>query len=175
MGRCERSEVSFRGGRRTARAAEGIVVANFSLPKSDGTPFRVSRKIATRLPTPREWEYAAHGWSNAKTGDYFSIQKRHFKIPFLDYPTTEEQQVLFEQGYSTVDQLIENPIGIHGMLGYAREWCTPIEKYKTEKRQGIKWEEYYTNYDNDIGYQTVTFKPQDQENIPFRVVLPCQK
>ena len=128
-----------------------------------------------RLPTPREWEYAAHGWSNAKTGDYFSIQKRHFKIPFLDYPTSEEQKVLFEQGYSTVDQLIENHIGIHGMLGYAREWCTPIEKYKTEKRQGIKWGEYYTNYDNDIGYQTVTFKPQDQENIPFRVVLPCQK
>ena len=48
MERCERSEVSFRGGRRTARAAEGIVVANFSLPKSEDS-FRVSRKMATRL------------------------------------------------------------------------------------------------------------------------------
>jgi len=47
MGRCERSEVSFRGGRRAAQTAEGIVVANFSLPKSEDS-FRVSRKIATR-------------------------------------------------------------------------------------------------------------------------------
>ena len=46
--RAERS-IRAAGERRTARAAEGKVVANFALPKSEGTPFRVSRKIATRL------------------------------------------------------------------------------------------------------------------------------
>jgi len=43
-----RREVQGEGGRRTARAAEGMVVANFSLPKSEDS-FRVSRKMATRL------------------------------------------------------------------------------------------------------------------------------
>ena len=46
--RAERS-IRAAGERRTARAGEGKVVANFTLPKSEGTPFRVSRKIATRL------------------------------------------------------------------------------------------------------------------------------
>ena len=46
--RAERS-IRAAGERRTARAAEGKVVANFALPKSEGTPFRVSRKIATGL------------------------------------------------------------------------------------------------------------------------------
>ncbi|MEB3309983.1 MAG: SUMF1/EgtB/PvdO family nonheme iron enzyme [Snowella sp.] len=126
-----------------------------------------------RLATPREWDYAAHGWSGSKKGDYFPIQKKYFKIPFLDYPITEEQKLLFEQGYSTIDQLIENSIGIFGMLVYAREWCSPIESYDDKNQRGIKWQEYYTNYDNDIGYQTVTFTPHDQENLPFRIVLPC--
>jgi hypothetical protein len=127
-----------------------------------------------RLPTPREWTYAAHGWSTARTGDYFRIQKENLKIPFLDYPTTDEQQELFEQGYKRTSQLIINHIGIFGMLAYAREWCTPIESDSAHKENAIKWEEYYTNYDNNIGYQTVTFETQDQEQLPFRVVLPCK-
>jgi len=126
-----------------------------------------------RLPTPQEWDYAAHGWSGSKTNDYFTIQHKYFKIPFLDYPTTEEQKIFFKQGYSSIDQLIENRIGIYGMLVYAKEWCTPIERSNNQRRQGIKWEECYTNYNNDIGYQTVTFNPRDQENLSFRVVLPC--
>ena len=45
--RVEKGKARADAGR--AWAAEGIVVANFSLPKSEGTPFRVSRKMATRL------------------------------------------------------------------------------------------------------------------------------
>lgn len=128
-----------------------------------------------RLPTPQEWTYAAHGWSGSRVGDYFSIQKANFKIPYLDYPTTDEQKLFFEQGYSRFDQLIGNHIGIYGMLAYAREWCAAAEPHRRQGRQGIKWEEYTTNYDNDIGYQTVTFDASDQDTLPFRVVLPCGK
>ena len=128
-----------------------------------------------RLPTAEEWEFAAHGWSGAKTGDYFPLQKEQFKIPFLDYPTTEEQQRFFEHGYSTMDALTVNPIGIYGLLAYGREWCAPVQNWRNYMGQGVKWEEYYTNYNNDIGYQTTTFNRQNDETLPFRIVLPCPR
>lgn len=128
-----------------------------------------------RLPTPQEWEYAAHGWSGSKKGDYFQIQKKHFKIPFLDYPTTEKQQTLFAQGYSRTEDMIPNSIGIFGMLVYAHEWCDPMDNHNNLSGRIIKWEEYYVNYNNDIGYQTKTFDSTGEELLPFRVVLPCKQ
>lgn len=128
-----------------------------------------------RLPTPIEWEYAAHGWSGSKKGDYFRIQKEHFMIPFIDYPTTDEQKLFFEQGYSMIEDLIPNSIDIFGMLVYAREWCHPIERYNNSGGSIIKWDEYYTNYNNDIGYQTVTIDSTGEELLAFRVVFPCKQ
>ena len=46
-----RREVACRDGRRTARAAAGIPVANFSLPRGTWTSRRVSRKMATQSPS----------------------------------------------------------------------------------------------------------------------------
>ena len=126
-----------------------------------------------RLPTPREWYYAAHGWSGARTGDYFPIQRQHFRIPALDFPISDAERDLFEQGYSQAADLLANPIGIHGMLAYAREWCCPLEDDETPVHAFMRWEEYYTNYDNDIGYQPVMKHATDGERLPFRVVLPC--
>jgi hypothetical protein len=128
---------------------------------------------AFRLPTPREWEYAARGWSESKTGAGLKIQQEHFKIPGIDYPTTAAQQEWFEHGYRKTGDLMGNHLGIVGMLAYAREWCSPLENENANGENAIKWEEYYTNYDNMIGYQTVTFR--NQEPLPFRVVLPLLK
>lgn len=142
----------------------------------DGLPLdEALRQQSFRLPTPEEWNYAAHGWSGARTGDYFAIQKQLFRIPFRDYPVSAAQQTWFNQGYSRVDELVDNPIGLRGMNGYAREWCSPAPCRADAQVQGVRWEEYASNYDNDIGYQTTTFQAPDDAVLPFRVVLPSRK
>jgi formylglycine-generating enzyme required for sulfatase activity len=126
-----------------------------------------------RLPTATEWEHAAHGWSGRRTGDYFPIMKQNFKVPFQDCPITGEQKRQYDEGYATIAELNPNHIGIYGMLVYAREWCTAFAVERTPERLAVRWEEYVTNYDNDIGYQTTPFDARADEVLPFRVVFPC--
>jgi len=110
-----------------------------------------------RLPTALEWEYAAKGWSGARSGNYIRIQQQHYKTPE-------------HAGYSRIEELLPNALGLHGMLVYAREWCHPTN----QKHAFIHWEEYYLNYDNAIGYQTTTQQVAPTERHAFRVVLPCE-
>lgn len=108
-----------------------------------------------RLPTALEWEYAAKGWSGARRGNYIRTQQQHYKTPERG-------------GYSRVEALLPNELGLHGMLVYATEWCHAT----TQRHSVIHWEEYYRNYDNDIGYQTTTEPTAPTERNVFRVVLP---
>ncbi len=124
-----------------------------------------------RLPTLKEWEYAAHGWSGRKTGSYFPIQKQHYKVPGLDYPTTEQQKELYERGYSRKDEMVANPLGIYGMLVYGREWFADCGIGSAPKNSVCHWEEYFTNYDNDIGYQVTHRTCGDTDQHPFRIVI----
>lgn len=161
-------------------ARNGLPPTYGDAPAGEADPDPASRAGALlrksfRLPTPEEWDQAAHGWSGARTGDYFPLQKQHFRIPFVDYPTTEEQKALFENGYSRVEELIANSIGLQGMVAYAREWCGALPCRPGQPGPGIRWQEYATNYDNDIGYQTAPFEAAEHERLPFRIVLPCPR
>jgi len=111
-----------------------------------------------RLPTALEWEYAAKGWSGSRKGGYVRIQQQHYKTPE-------------HEGYSRIEELLPNELGLHGMLVHAREWCHATEN---QKHSFIHWEEYFLNYDNDIGYQTTTQQVAPTERHVFRVVLPCR-
>lgn len=125
-----------------------------------------------RLPTIKEWEYAAMGWSENKTGRYIEIQKKYYRVPFLDYPTTEKEKELFHRGYSNIDELVINTIGIFGMLVYASEWYSACESYNGIKNKMCRWEEYITNYNNDIGYTVSPKFCEDTDSYPFRIVAP---
>jgi len=127
-----------------------------------------------RLPTLKEWEYAAHGWSGGKTGAYFPIQKEHYKVPGVDYPTTEQQKELYEHGYSRKDEMIANPLGIYGMLAYGREWFADCGIGSAPKDGACYWEEYFTNYNNDIGYQVTSRTCGNTDEHAFRIVISEQ-
>lgn len=124
-----------------------------------------------RLPTPQEWDYAAKGWSGSRRGGYCALQKEQFKVPHLDYPTTPEQARAYESGYSTVQELIPNILGIYGMVVYAKEWCASPYGYPSDANLLAFWEEYYINYDV-ISHQTTTRVCTGNDRFPFRVVLP---
>jgi formylglycine-generating enzyme required for sulfatase activity len=124
-----------------------------------------------RLPTLKEWEYAAHGWSGSKTGSYFPIHKEHYKVPGLDYPTTDQQKELYEHGYSRKDEMVANSLGICGMLVYGREWFADCGVGSAPRNGLCYWEEYFTNYNNDIGYQVTNRSCEDKDEHAFRVVI----
>jgi formylglycine-generating enzyme required for sulfatase activity len=124
-----------------------------------------------RLPTMREWEYAARGWSGSKTGSYFPIHKQHYKVPGLDYPTTEQQGELYEHGYSQKSEMVANPLGIYGMLVYGREWFADCGNGAAPNNSTCYWTEYFTNYNNDIGYQVTNRTCSDTDEHAFRIVI----
>jgi len=124
-----------------------------------------------RLPTPKEWEYAARAWTKLCGTSCTELQRKYYKIPGLDYPITPEEVETYENGYSKVGQLIANEIGIYGIVGHAREWCSVIESYRNQQNQSIHWEEYIPNYNNDIGYCVSTKECIANELNAFRVVL----
>jgi formylglycine-generating enzyme required for sulfatase activity len=125
-----------------------------------------------RVPTQYEWEYAAKGWSGRRTGDYFEVLKQQRKVPYIDYPTTEQQKTWFESGYSTKAELPANQLGIHGLLVYAKEWCSETHPSTEPVPHVVRWDEYFTNYDNDIGYTTMTALAEAEAPFPFHLVLP---
>ena len=124
-----------------------------------------------RLPTPKEWEYAAKGWSGRRCGHYIEIQRKYYKVPGLDDPMTRQEIQAYQHGYSTKDELIANEIGIYGMLAHAREWCGISAAGGGQKSQIIHWDEYILNYDNDRGYCVNAEQATGNERHAFRVVL----
>lgn len=48
-----------------------------------------------------------------------------------------------------------NPLGLYGMLVYGREWFADCGSGAAPKNGICCWEEYITNYNNDIGYQVI--------------------
>jgi formylglycine-generating enzyme required for sulfatase activity len=124
-----------------------------------------------RLPTLTEWEYAAKGWVQHKVGDYDAIQRKYFRVPYLDYPTTADDIEHFRHGFSSFQKMPKNTIGLYGLLGNAREWYSD-----TEERDGIPykmcyWEEYIVNYDNAVSHQIRGLIAQETDVYAFRVVL----
>jgi Sulfatase-modifying factor enzyme 1 len=123
-----------------------------------------------RLPTDKEWQTAAQAWTKSYSSCN-EIQRKYYRIPFLDYPTTPEEKENYEYGYATVNQLIPNEIGIYGLLVYGKEWCSVTESYRNSQNQSVHWQEYITNYNNDIGYSITTTERTEKERHGFRVVL----
>lgn len=106
-----------------------------------------------RLPTPSEWERAAQAWSGQRSGAYITWMQQHYKVPGLDQVTPEQVRT-YAEGYARIAELTPNAIGLHGLLGYAREWCAAAPGPQGDGAgQFLHWEEYFTNYDNAIGYQ----------------------
>lgn len=117
-----------------------------------------------RLPSEKEWVAAAEYNKGNLIHHYSIVQKKHYRIPYLDYPISAHEIECFEHGYRYLDELLENPAGIYGLLGYAKEWSGTTDAI-------CHWEEYITNYDNHISYQVRSMPVNDGERYPFRVVI----
>lgn len=133
-----------------------------------------SHAAGFRLLTKYEWEYAARGWSGRKTGDYFPVQKEHFKIPGMDFPITDLQRELYDHGYSRKADMLENILGLHGMSVYGREWISDCGPGAAPAYSVCHWAEYYMNYNNDIGYEVTTRLCAATDQYPFRVAINQQ-
>ena len=122
-----------------------------------------------RLPSEEEWDWAARqgppGWG------FEARHKQHCRIPGLDFPTSAQEADWFAHGYARVDELIPNGADLYGLLGYAREWCSGCDTWQATCNRCCHWEEYYTNYNNDIGYQVRSRCQADDARYPFRLVL----
>ncbi|MDD4962682.1 MAG: SUMF1/EgtB/PvdO family nonheme iron enzyme [Gallionella sp.] len=127
--------------------------------------------VGFRLPTMIEWEYAAKGWVKNKVGDYDAIQRKNFRVPFLDYPTTADDIEFFQHGFSNFEKMPLNTIGLYGLLGNAREWYSDMEEREGIQHKLCYWEEYVVNYDNAFSHQVRGRIVQKTDVYVFRVVL----
>ncbi len=114
-------------------------------------------KRGVRLPTSDEWEYAAKGWSEQKTGVYLKILEQTYAFCDVD-------RERYFHGISELAKLEANTIGLYGMLGNAHEWCS-------EPNTLCHWDDYFANYDNAISYQVKTSICRDTDVYGFRIVL----
>jgi formylglycine-generating enzyme required for sulfatase activity len=69
-----------------------------------------------------------------------------------------------------LDRLDVNPIGLCGMLGIAGEWCTDNRVQDAARNRVCYWQDYFTNYNNDISYSVQTRVLGDTDTQRFRVV-----
>lgn len=126
-----------------------------------------------RLPTLTEWEYAAKGWSQNQLSDYDTIQRKHFRVPYLDYPTTADDIEFFHHGFSSFEKMPQNTLGLYGLLGNAREWYSDMEDREGIQYKMCYWEEYIVNYDNAFSHQVRGRIAQKTDLYAFRVLLKC--
>lgn len=124
-----------------------------------------------RLPTLIEWEYAAKGWSQNQLSDYDAIQRKHFRVPYLDYPTTTDDIEFFHHGFSSFEKMPKNTLGLYGLLGNAREWYSDMEEREGIQHKMCYWEEYVINYDNAFSHQVKSRTCSATDVCAFRVVL----
>ena len=124
----------------------------------------ISEVKGVRLPTSEEWEYAAKGWNEKKTGAYFRIMETRYKL-------WEEDKEVYTHGISELEKLETNTIGLYGMLGNAHEWYSDCKTASGVKNKLCYWDDYIANYDNAISYQVKTSLCQDADVYGFRIVL----
>ncbi len=70
--------------------------------------------------------------------------------------------------------MVANPLGIYGMLVYGREWFADCGTNSAPKNSICYWEEYFTNYNNDIGYQATNQTCRSSAEHAFRIVINQQ-
>jgi formylglycine-generating enzyme required for sulfatase activity len=92
---------------------------------------------------------------------------QHYKVPGLDDRITPDQIRTYREGYARISELPPNEIGLYGLLGHAREWCDAPKPQGGG--QSIHWEEYFTNYDNAIGYQVRCRPAEVGQGLAFRL------
>jgi formylglycine-generating enzyme required for sulfatase activity len=134
----------------------------------------ISAAMGFRLPTMKEWEYAAKGWSESKMGDYSAIQKKTYRILYLDYPMQDDDEEVYFRGYSDIEKTVMNRVGLYGMVGNSHEWYGDCNAKEGLKNKMCRWEEYIVNYSNDFAYQVKTEIRKDTDVFPFRVVVSNQ-
>lgn len=140
---------------------------NLSLPSALIPP---DATRTCRLPTPNEWECAAKAWSGQRSGAYITWMQQHYKVPGLDDRITPDQIRTYREGYARIAELPPNEIGLCGLLGHAREWCAAAPGPQGDGAgQYLHWDEYFTNYDNAIGYQTRSHPAEAGQGLAFRL------
>lgn len=123
----------------------------------------ISEARGFRLPTPREWEYAAMGgMKNGKMDDWRRILENAYYQESGSGKSPE------------IENLGLNTIGLHGMLGNVKEWCSDCD-YSREIRNPIcGWSSYYSNYDvmsYNVRTDFLDRKDIDREACRFRLAF----
>jgi formylglycine-generating enzyme required for sulfatase activity len=135
------------------------------LINTSGNPVNVISEVqGIRLPSSEEWEYAAKGWVEKKTGSYLRILAATYKF-------WEEDSEVYTHGISEIEKFETNTLGLRGMLGNAHEWYSDCKTSLGIKNKLCYWDDYIANYDNAISYQVKTRLGNDADLYGFRIVL----
>jgi len=137
-----------------------------------GFRFPTCRVKGFRLPTATEWEYAAEALFGTKGGFYLDILHKTHELPMYGSGSWE----IHDHGLVELDKLELNAFGLYGMLGNAHEWYSDNKSYPMPLPEGMKnkmvyWEDYITNYNNDISFMVKTRSCGDSDATRFRVAL----
>ena len=115
-----------------------------------------------RLPTGSEWDYAARGGQpDSPYANWGAVLDRIY----WDDPTSHYANPVSPK------EPVTNVIGLVGMLGFVREWCTLFSRSGDSSNLPCGWGHYYTNYDCFIAYHVTRDAPAAGATYPFRVAL----
>ena len=113
-----------------------------------------------RLPTGIEWDYAARGgrpdppyaeWGGVLARIYWDDPTSHYARPI---PPREPAT---------------NVLGLVGMLGLVREWCSELPRGAEGRHRICGWSHHETNYDCLVAYHVAGEVAAEGATHPFRI------
>jgi formylglycine-generating enzyme required for sulfatase activity len=118
-----------------------------------------------RLPTAAEWESAAKSKRPGEMeGNWWKV------LDGLGRRIGQYYTAVLEVRLGWLE-LEVNDLGLRGMLGFVREWCGGEPSSGAVRNAFCFWEEYYTNYNNDLGFMVRQRAGTEADRNAFRMVV----
>lgn len=115
-----------------------------------------------RCPTGAEWRYAACGGRpDPPYADWGAVLDRIY----WDDPTSHRARPVAPK------EPVTNALGLVGLLGFVREWCSYPKPDQTCRNRVCGWSHHFTNYDLLVAYHVADESAVEGATYPFRIAL----